>query len=375
MAESFFGSRREWSRFKHEILEKYLRIWVYKLARLHPELIFLDGCAGEGAYGDGSEGSPLIAAKWNDEKVLQTYGHRLVVHACEPEPAAFTKLAALMAKYTERQPACAVLYHKRFQDALPEIMQRAGTAPLLVFIDPFAFEELEPAALGPLLEFERDRTEVLFRADPTLLPRWAGWLRAHERSPASQQAAPHFKARLERLGIETSAIEESMRTMPEGWTPDGLLLFQAFLQAFEARFRYVQSIPIRASYYAAPKYYLIHCTDSPHGAAKINDAVSTTEDSMYEAAEEAAHGAQIGLFSLQRTPRVSLDQAKRTVLKFLDGGCRRFVEVSAELAMEFGPDLREKHHRRLVLELIDSGQLVMEGTSILRTASLLCLPR
>jgi hypothetical protein len=56
-------------------LEKYLRMWVYKLSSRYNELVFIDGCAGEGMYEEGSKaGSPLIAVQWNDDQVLKEKG-------------------------------------------------------------------------------------------------------------------------------------------------------------------------------------------------------------------------------------------------------------------------------------------------------------
>jgi three-Cys-motif partner protein len=364
MADGFFNRRREWSAYKHQILDKYLRIWVYKLAKTHPELIFLDGCAGEGAYGDGSEGSPLIAVKWNDEQVLRGYGHRLVVHACEPDLASFACLRLLMEKYTVLRPPRAVLYCERFETALPRILAAAGSVPMLVFIDPFAFQELEPKNLKPLLEVVRPRTEILFRADPTLLARWAGWLRERDRSPTARQAALRFRARLDRLLIDTESLTEAMEFRPDSSGVPKELLFQTYLQVFEERFKYVQWIPIRQSYHDSPKYYLIHCTDSAHGAAKINDTVSTMEDSMFAAAELKSLGVQTSMFEPARQLRVTIPEAKDTVRKFLSEGGQSFVEVCAHLAIQHGPDLREKDHRRIIKELVMSNQLVCEGNSL-----------
>ena len=49
---------------------------------------------------------------------------------------------------------------------------------------------------------------------------------------------------------------------------------RAYLKEFYERFRFVQLVPIRPSYFAAPKYFLVHATNSAHGAAFLNDIES-----------------------------------------------------------------------------------------------------
>jgi len=45
---------------KHKILSEYLKRWYPILGSQH-DLIYIDGFAGSGIYGDGSLGSPIIA--------------------------------------------------------------------------------------------------------------------------------------------------------------------------------------------------------------------------------------------------------------------------------------------------------------------------
>ncbi len=46
-----FAQVLEWSKYKHELLAKYLRVWCYKLGSQHHELAFVDTHAGAGKYG------------------------------------------------------------------------------------------------------------------------------------------------------------------------------------------------------------------------------------------------------------------------------------------------------------------------------------
>jgi len=52
----FHAEVRLWSEIKHDILRKYLRLFVNKLGAAG-RVYYVDGFAGQGKYDDGKEGS------------------------------------------------------------------------------------------------------------------------------------------------------------------------------------------------------------------------------------------------------------------------------------------------------------------------------
>src|SRR5215213_6114457 len=62
-AGGFFEHRREWSRWKHFAEEGYLPMFGGVLGRDGGRVNWIDGFAGQGQYGDGAIGSPVIAAR------------------------------------------------------------------------------------------------------------------------------------------------------------------------------------------------------------------------------------------------------------------------------------------------------------------------
>lgn len=126
--DPFFQRRKEWAKYKHEILERYLRVWVYKLGSRSKLLAFVDTCAGEGTYDDGKPGSPLIAAQYNDS-FLNAKGGRLLVIACERSRASIGALRANLAPYIQRQPPQAAVVTGDFNQSLPEILNLTRGVP------------------------------------------------------------------------------------------------------------------------------------------------------------------------------------------------------------------------------------------------------
>ncbi len=130
----------------------------------------------------------------------------------------------------------------------------------------------------------------------------------------------------------------------------------------------MQLIPIRSDYYGAVKYYLLHATDSADGCAKINDILSTTEDTLFTQTIEARTPGQGNLFGPpQRTPRFSIEDAKTfAYTTVLSHGGMEFVDICAQLALKFGPDLREKDHKRALSELVKEGKLTRPSGELSR---------
>jgi three-Cys-motif partner protein len=367
-SSEFHSELKDWGYWKHEILNKYMHVWVSKLAWRRKELAFVDAFAGVGHYEDNSDGSPVIAAKWNSHKLLEE--KRLIVYACEADPDSAIALASNMAPWTSMDPPRAVVYDSSFEDAMPEIMELTKTVPTLFFIDPCGTKDITIPKLRPLLEQEkRGPTEILLRIDPVMLSRFAGWVKAAERDAKKQKTSSKMRELLRQLNVDVDTIAASEE---QPWMED---LLGQYLEAFYKRFKYVQLVPIRADYFAAPKYYMVHGTDSPDGCAKVNDVLSTTEDALFEKTATEDAGAQTLLFAPTRTPRVTIRDAKEFVFELLDdNGLTQFVEICAQLAMRFGPDLREKHHKKAVKELLEEKKILRGDSGAITRTTALRLP-
>ena len=103
--DQFFQRAQSWSSHKHDILGRYLTAWARKLGSRSDELAFVDLCAGAGQYGDGKPGSPLIAARVNQE--LGGHGKRLIVYACEDHEQTASELRELLSAEMRQVPQLA----------------------------------------------------------------------------------------------------------------------------------------------------------------------------------------------------------------------------------------------------------------------------
>lgn len=373
MPDPFFQRRLEWSQWKHKILQKYLHVWVSKLGRLGRPMVYIDACAGAGTYESGEPGSPLIAAGWNDT-FLRDRGARLLVIACEQEDESAQRLEEALRPWSERRPPEAHVVRGSFVAAVPELLEATRRNPTFLFVDPYGMKDLTADQLRCILgDRRRAPTEALVRVDPNLIARFSGWLTRRPRSAKGERTAEAFRRRIARYNLAPELLEELAAADPSAPSVKGLrqaIVFEHYLTVFEERFKFVQLVPIRPSYFAAPKYFLVHGTDNVHGVAKLNDVLSTTEDDLFRASEDAARAetGQQSLFEPQRVlaasgrPRVTVADASRIIPEVLaDGMPKQFVEIRAELALRFGPDLREKDHRAAARILLDDGRVRRAG--------------
>lgn len=362
----FFEELRDWSSWKHLILQKYLRVWVSMLGSRHKELAFVDAFAGAGQYEGDIDGSPLLAAKWNDHPLLAGKGI-MVVYACEVDRDSFHQLEQNLTPWSNRQPPAARVYNATFERVMLDIMEITRRIPTFFFIDPCGTKDITFPKLSPLLEqADRVATEILIRIDPNMLSRIVGQILNPDTNP---QTSARFRSLALALNLNVGAIEAN------GDQPGMVELLRQYAEPFRERYRYVQLIPIRASYFAAVKYYLLHATNSPDGCSKINDILSTTEDVLFEKTLLDDAGDQGFLIQPERMPRLTVRHAKSRVVAFLTRkGLSSFVEVCADLACELGPDLREKHHKQAVKELVEEGKVLRGDSGELKRLTTLRVP-
>lgn len=374
-----FAEVLKWSEYKHELLKHYLHVWCYKLGKFSPELAFVDTCAGAGKYDDGKDGSPLIAAKYNDDPGMVSRGTGVTVYAFETDPEVFPQLVTNLQPFTSRKPPRAHVSSDSFFDNPRPVLDATRSVPSLFFIDPYGTEEVTWDRLRPVItDADRASTELLVRIDPTLLARYAGWVRRQSRTATPVRGAAGFARLLERLNVDTQRI--ALEASTDRWQPSKYELFEQYLQLYTKHFRFVQVVPIRESYDAAPKYMIVHASQSPHGAAHLNDVVCRLDDEQFTSdyEREQTETAQVSLFGPPpRPPRYSKLELVEQTFAFIDAsGQMAFIDLRANLAGSFGPFFREKDHKEAVKRLMEAGRVeTVGGTATLKSNTILRIKR
>jgi len=170
---------REHTRVKHELLEKYLYVWIIKLGKFHRKVIFFDGFAGRGEYLDEKTGetlivgSPIIALRVADkllqdceQKQRRPYFDKFVCVAVEKDKENFENLQSIInieiekLKFKERIEILPI--NDEFANVATELVEEVGVkiAPSFFFIDPFGFSGVPFEAVKNILSLPR--TEIFF---------------------------------------------------------------------------------------------------------------------------------------------------------------------------------------------------------------------
>ena len=164
-------------------------------------------------------------------------------------------------------------------------------------------------------------------------------------------------ALLKQIGLSEELLTEAANVEPEGSGPTPDRLYRSYLSSLRERFWYVRGIPIRATYEAAPRYFLVHCTDHPDGLLIMNDVASCVDDDLYERSEREKSLGQLDCFGNARLPRVSIAAAASRLEEALaQRNTYRYRDLRMLLVEQFGPELRKKEHDRVIDRLVDDGR-------------------
>lgn len=361
----FDAELSEWAWVKHQMFSRYLRVFAYKLQSRFSSILIVDGFAGGGRYEDGSPGSPVLAAQLNDDLGIG----RCEVHvvAVERNAECLRSLRDALAPWMRGPSQRAWVLEGTFRDHVEDLVRRSANVPTFVFLDPFGMESVSVDQLRPLLISRRSAPlELLIRVDPTLLARFAGQVRAGRTNPKRARTAAAFAVLLEKLGIDPQWASDLLDRI-DAPTYRRLRLLEEYQAAFEQRFTYTHYLPVRPSSRAAPKYHLLHVTDSSHGYVKMNDVVCKLFESQVRNEEEERRAAlgQGDLFPVEVEPLVTTQQVDTVLLaaaRNLRGRSVEFIELRAALVRHFGTKLRERDHNASLKRLEQAGLLIVDAT-------------
>lgn len=174
----FFVSKKAAAVLKHALLDQYLIPFTAKVGHTAREnrVVYIDGYAGPGRYEDKTLGSPALVL--DHAKALASY-RTLECHFVERRRSDFARLQALVQEAQAAGINCNA-YQGSVSKHLNSLLERAGDAPLFVFLDPFGlgipFEELTTRVLGGARGPGGHKTEVLLNFSANATRRIGGFL-------------------------------------------------------------------------------------------------------------------------------------------------------------------------------------------------------
>lgn len=266
---TWFDEPREWSRWKHFILERYLGRFAGILSHDFPLLYYVDGFAGAGLIGSGESrisGSPVLAAELAQRIAAKPPGSGTTLRCIniEQDRAIFQQLVQNTAAY---RPDLVQNLQGTFADQLDTILAQIRGAPTLFFLDPFGFRGAELDVLTRLGNRpHRAVTELLVYYSPTAVRRVAGFLGRPDdaRTPAMLRSLDR------NFGTPTWRVVYGRFSEPEARDRHLLQLYQQQLaqvlggSAFSYAVRSIQG---------QIKYFLVYFTRHPKGIRTLSEVL------------------------------------------------------------------------------------------------------
>lgn len=277
MDAGFFQTKRPWSRYKDFLLRSYLEPYIPKVARLNRPIFIVDCFAGQGKFGDGEVGSPLIIAdvirRWRDKNITIT-GQFI-----EADPGNFKSLQEALSEHGDY---CTTSLGS-FADTLPLIENRAKQNTVFLYVDPYSVKGLVFDRMKSVYDHVRKSSssvEVLLNFNVAIFMRWAlAALKRTNEMPeeeAVESLADDPNESVEHRTLTEIAGGEYWIDIASNSELNFIEKLEAFLAEYTKRmrnsFRFVCMFWIKEKYHhQVPKYVLIFGTRHQDGLRLMND--------------------------------------------------------------------------------------------------------
>jgi three-Cys-motif partner protein len=272
---NFHAEVRLWSEIKHDILRKYLKLFINKLGA-RGRIYYVDGFAGQGKYDDGKEGSPLIAARIAGEYADRGRDVLRCINV-EMEPDVFQNLKHHTNEFASRGLISNIC--GSFEDRLDTILGMVGNDVVLFFIDPFGAKGIELPLLEKVRSQSKGTSEILLRFDDLRIGRTIGNIVGL----ASTSDLSDLKtARSLRRRLEGVADPELIAGALDSGKIDRQKLIDGFCNMVVERglYRFALSYPIVHPLTKGHRYFLVHFCNHPDGYTHMADFMAKAERSL-----------------------------------------------------------------------------------------------
>ncbi len=353
-----FGSYTERTGTKHEILKKYLRVYLAILRSRIDAVHYIDAFAGQGVYGESTPGSPLRAIALLAEMKVPA-----AVTLIESDAKSFARLAALIGESKDaqrlgREPR---LIEGEFGSHVTSVLSdpvyvECKRVATFAFIDPCGVKGVRLRDIAAILERPFGECLVLWNYSGVI--RWLGVIAdTSERPPELEEFFGGQKELEGAIEIHLSDLGPEERE-----SAHRNLFFQSLYRRSGAPY----FLPFR---FEAPdanrtSHYLIHCSGHPLGF-RIMKEIMHGESRGADDVGEFGFVTDLGTESLPLFhPR--RDDARRAILEKLQDGMQSIKLFTDDRVNRPGDYMTTKQYKEILLGLEEEGliEVVDSATSL-----------
>jgi len=350
------------STFKHALLGRYLPKFGGMTGARGGQVMYLDGYAGEGRYGNGDPGSADRVLRIAEDHQLRA-GIQWTCFFAEKSAPSFAELQSLVAGYRSRG-VDAQAFNGDVLALMDQVLTSAAGRPLFLFLDPcglaLPFERLVDV-LGHQRRGTRPPTEFLLNFSMMAIRRIGG----NSQSPKG----------LERTNERLDAVCGGnwwREYFADGYSRDADEMVAAEYSARLARAAgmHIRSVPVAKAPGHKAVYNLVFGTRSNHGLWMFGDAHARARNTWWETLEMKEEAESDALFPLASVQRPDPERLReRAVLEIADnlasllhrGRPLRLVDHTLALYGDYYGQVPETVVREAVKHLQRSGGTPSDG--------------
>lgn len=338
----FFETRQPAATKKHAIVRAYSPAFTAMTGKGNRPVTLLDGYAGEGAYDDGSEGSPLLLL--NAAKLLASCG-QVTLELVEAKHSKVERLRATLAERHDDDRINVVIREGDLRNHLDDILAGAAGDSLLAFLDPFGVGLPFKDVVRILKRPSTRQTEVLLHFSAGAVRRLGGLWRSYTAGNDQPTAEAAAQTLDEFLG---GTWWRPLADSNPGWTIERA--------TSEILLEYVQRVQKATGYawfiddvrnqphHAAVLYYLVLFTAHPMGLWKFAESVSYGKDAWL------AHIRELKRQDIEKRRLLEHEMGVQTLFGALDG-----TDGPAPVTLEDVPEPNKKEiDAVLIAEIADN---------------------
>lgn len=339
----FFVTKREWSKVKDDLLACYLKPYVSKILHTHKPLLYIDCFAGQGMFGDGNPGSPLIALKILNECKGRTSSNNLEINAVFIELRYSEILKENLKDYPEAQ-----VVSGSYEESIQNILKDKRDNNVFLYIDPYGikslhfsfFDSFSTAFNSIELLINMNSFGFIREACHVLGVQLFEDIYFEDFDEDDQETIQEFKDRTEmainKLNLIAGGdywkkiIDDYKSKRIDGYQAESIFVEQ-YCNKLKQRYKYVLNMPLRIKPKQRPKYRMIHATNHREGCLIMVDNICK----RWEVMQGIQHGDQNTLWpeDFDNQP-VDSDSISKKVGQFYSQ-YKNYVSITDSLAAFF----------------------------------------
>jgi len=362
--KSFFNRKRQWSKRKDKILERYLLPYLLKIATQPAPVLIVDAFAGPGKFDDGELGSPLIICQNIQTALSKGISVSASTLCIEAEEELFSKLSRLIEPFPFAEAK-----HGKFGDFIQEIEKKARNHSVFLYVDPFAVEGLDWNSMDRVfqhLTVSNMSIEVLMNFNaPSFVRRGLAALKmaVPESNPETEDTEE-----IDAPIVTPPSIEKLNNVVGGDWWQSILKSHASFpkqvqqvtdgvCEHLSERFREVCQHAIKAlPHHTVPKYYLIFGSRHPDALLLMNDEMVKSRLTLAELAKPK-HPTLFEMRSTELVPDIG--KLPAIILKHTSQPTERRL-VILNVIREYFCQFATKEIRGCIEQMLKDGELESE---------------